>query len=293
MTCVKKNFMRRVVTTVALAAVIVAVDAVPAFADAKSKLAQEAAEYVMQKFGRQVVREGTETLATRIEVYALRHGDEFYAAIRKVGPTAFRLVEEGGEHAPQVIAVLSRYGEDGAVWVVSRPRAMQLFLQHGEEAAAVMATTRGVAEPALATFGKPSVGAFKALSTGQNVRRLAMVAEGGELAATGRSTEILDIIAKYGNPAMEFLWRHKEVLASGALLAAFIADPEPYIRGAKDITQVLAENAVRPLEEAAGAAATQAAKNIDSTKVACLAVIVAAILVASRWLLKSLGRRCS
>jgi len=212
-------------STIVLALFLLLAGSPPAHADGKSKLAQEAADYVLQRFGRQVAKGGAQTLARRIESYAARHGDEFYAVIRKVGPRAFRLVEEAGEHAPKVVRVLSRLGEDGAVWVVSRPRGMKLFLKHGEEAAAVLAKTHGVAEPAVAALGKPAVHAFQSLTTGQSARRLAMLAsEGGELAATGRATEILGILAKYGDPAMDFLWRHKGVLASSAVLTALIAD---------------------------------------------------------------------
>jgi hypothetical protein len=276
---------RRVVVIALLPALLWSAGASPSYADAKSTLAVDAAEYVVQRFGRQAVREGTESLAARIEVYAARHGDEFYAAVRKVGPSAFRLVEEGGEHAPQVVGILSRYGEDGAVWVVSRPRAMNLFLEHGEEAAAVLAKTRGVAEPAIAALGKPSVNAFASLTTGQSARRLAMLAEGGELTASGRASDVLGVIAKYGDPAMDFLWRHKEVFASGALLAAFIADPEPFINGVKDITKAVVEEAAKPLAEASGKiaidVASVAVRNIDWNLVfkGLLAILLVFVIV--------------
>jgi hypothetical protein len=268
----------------------------PALADAKSRLAKEAAEYVMQRFGRQVAKEGVGSLAGKIESYAARHGDGFYAAVRRVGPRAFRLVEEAGEHSPQVVGVLSRFGEDGAVWVVSRPRAMKLFLQHGEEAAAVLAKTHGVAEPVVVALGKPAVTAFESLATKQSARRLAMMAsEGGELAAIGRTPEVLGIIGKYGDPAMEFLWRHKGVLTSGVVLAAFIADPGPYISGAREITQVLAENTVKPLAEVPGTiareAADEVAKGTNWTFVFGLGVVALSGLAALRAWRKS--RTCN
>ena len=40
----------------------------------------------------------------------------------------------------------------------------------------------------------------------------------GELAAIGRTPELLGVIAKYGDPAMDFIWRNKVVLAGGARL---------------------------------------------------------------------------
>jgi len=283
------------VAIVSAVTLLMAAGTPPVHADGKSKVAQEAAEYIAQKFGRQAAKEGIETLAAKIESYAARHGDGFYAAVRRVGPSAFRLVEEGGEHAPQVIRILSRFGEDGAVWVAARPRAMKLVLKHGEEAAAVLAKTHGVAEPAVAALGKPAVNAFESLATGQSARRLAMMAsEGGELAATGRAAELLDIIAKYGDPAMDFLWRHKGVLASGVALTSFIANPEPFISGAKDITDVLAENAVKPLAEVpatlAREAAGEAARNTNWTVIFSVVVLVLGGLAALR--LRRKSRTC-
>jgi len=275
----------------AILALLVAIGISPAYADVKSKAAQEAAEYLMQRFVGQVAKEGVETLTRKIEDYAARHGEDFYQAIRKVGPQAFQLVEEAGEQAPQAVRVLSRFGEDGAVWVASRPKAMNLVVQHGEEAAAALVKHQGIAEPVIEQLGMPAVKALEAVGA-QGGRRLAMLAsEGGELAATERMPELLAVIAKYGDPAMDFVWKHKGVLGSGVALVAFLADPEPFITGAKDITKVLAENTVKPLAEVpatvAREAAGEAARGTNWTIVFGLIVVVAASLVAFRMRLKS------
>jgi sarcosine oxidase gamma subunit len=287
-----ERVMRRTVAILLALTFLLATGVPPARADGKSRLAREAADYVMQRFGRQAVKEGAETLAARIENYAARHGEEFIQAVKKVGPGAFQLVEEAGEHGPQVAGILARHGEPAAVWVVSRPQAMKLFLQHGEEAAAVLAKTSGVAEPAIQKLGKPAISAFESLGTGQNVRRLAMVAsEGGELTAIGHTPELLGVISKYGDPAMDFVWRHKGVLASGVVLTAFLANPEPFISGAKDITQVVAENTVKPIAEVpatvAREAAGEVARGTNWTIVFALGVLAAGGLVALRMRLKT------
>jgi hypothetical protein len=283
-------------TIVVMLLVQVATDSQLARADAKSKAAREVADYVLQRFGRKAVVEGAETLAGKIESYAARHGDDFLRAVKNVGPSAFRLVEEAGEHAPQVVGLLAREGEHGAVWVASRPKAMQLFLQHGEEAASVLAKTRGAAEPAIATFGKPAIGAFGSLGTPQNVRRLAMMAsEGGELAQIGRAPEVLGVLAKYGDPALEFVWHHKAIFFSATVLAAFLADPQPFISGARDITEVVAENAVKPIAEVpatvAREAAGEVARGTNWTVIFGLAVLTLGSLAALRSWRKS--RTCN
>jgi len=70
-------------------------------ADIRTKTAREAAEYVFRKFGKEVAEEGVETLSRKIEMLAIKHGDDAFEAVRKIGPRTFRLVEEAGEHGAQ------------------------------------------------------------------------------------------------------------------------------------------------------------------------------------------------
>ena len=115
-------------------------------AGARTKAAQEAAEYILRKFGRKAVKEGTETLARKIEVFAARHGGDFITAVRRVGPRAIPMVSGAGEHASKAVKILARHGEKGAAWIVSRPKAMRMVLQHGDGATAHLAS---VVEPVL------------------------------------------------------------------------------------------------------------------------------------------------
>ena len=78
----------RPTTILIMAGVLLAGPASLARADIRSKAAREAAEYVLRKFGVKVAEEGTETLARRITTAAARHGDEVFAAVRRVGPKA-------------------------------------------------------------------------------------------------------------------------------------------------------------------------------------------------------------
>jgi hypothetical protein len=255
-----------------------------AFAQAKAKLSQETAEFVLRKFGREAAKDGVSALARRIERVAITHGDDVFKAVRLVGPRGLHLIEEAGAHSRQVARLLAVHGEHGAVFVASRPRAMQLVLRHGEEAAAALVKSRGVALPAVESLGKPAIRAFQAIGSPQNARRLAMMAsEGGELARIGRTPEILAVIEKYGDKAMQFVWRHKGELAVTAALAAFLAEPEPFINGAKDITQAVA----KPLAEVPAIAAREGAAEVarkTNWTIVFLAIIAALTLLAgARW----------
>ncbi len=246
--------MRRLFLPLALLAALAAAPGA-ARADLRSKAAREAAEYVMERFGRTAAREGTETLADRIAAGAARHGDDTIAAVRKVGPKALALADEAGEQAPAALRLLSRHGEDAAVWVLRRPAGMKLLARHGDEAAEALVKHKGLAEPVIERLGGPAVGAFRAVGP-QGGRRLAMMAQGGELAAIGRTPEVMGVIARLGDPAMDFIWRNKAALAVATTLTAFLAHPEAFIEGTNRLAGTVAEDAVRPVvEEAAGALA--------------------------------------
>ena len=279
---------KTVLTTLAALALV----APQAMAGGKVKMAQETAEFVLRKFGREAAKDGAEALARQIERAAAAHGDDVFRAIRKVGPRGLHLIEEAGTHAKPVARLLAAHGEHGAVYIASRPKALQLVLRHGEEAAAVLVKSRGVALPAVESFGKPAVRAFKAIGTAQNARRLAMMAaEGGELANLAHAEELLAVIEKYGDKAMEFVWKHKGALAVGATLTAFLAEPDAFINGAKDLTQITTENVVKPVVQPLAEvpktivkeSAAEVARKTNWTLVFLAIIAALALLAAAKW----------
>lgn len=253
----EKQLIARLVPAVILGLILSAAPAVRA--DAKSQAAKEVAEYVLQRFGRQVVREGTEVLARKIEMAAARHGSEVFEAVRKVGPRALPLLEQAGAHSRQAARIMAQHGERGATWVVSRPQALKLVLEHGDGAADVLVKhAGGIAEPVVERFGARAVRALEATAP-QGGRRLAMMMADGELTKIGRTEELLGVVAKYGDPAMDWIWRNKGSLAVGTTLAAFLASPETFLNAAQGMTKTVAENAVRPLAEVPGAVVKEGA----------------------------------
>ena len=236
----------RPTTILIMAGVLLAGPASLARADIRSKAAREAAEYVLRKFGVKVAEEGTETLARRITTAAARHGDEVFAAVRRVGPKALTLADEAGEQAPRALRLLARHGDDAAVWVLKRPKGMGLVSRLGDDAAEVLVKHKGLAEPVLEQVGTPAVKALGAVGS-QSGRRLAMMAEGGELAALGHSPEVMDVIARYGDPAMDFIWRNKGPLAVGTALTAFLANPKPFIDGTTHLAGTVGDAVVKPV----------------------------------------------
>jgi len=213
-------------------------------AQGKVQLAREIAVELFERFGVRMARSVPE-LTARIESLTARYGEEALVAARRGGPSAISLMESAGANGAKAARVLAVHGEQGASRVLSRPTAMKQFLEHGEEAAGVLIRHPGVAEPLIERGGMQAVKALSTLGP-QSGRRLTMMME-GELANAAHHRAILEVVARHGEKAVEFMWQHKAALAGGAALTVFLANPEPFLNGARDIASVVGENVVKPV----------------------------------------------
>jgi hypothetical protein len=213
-------------------------------AQGKVQLAREIAVELFERFGVRMARSVPE-LTARIESLTARYGEEALVAARRGGPSAISLMESAGANGAKAARVLAVHGEQGASRVLSRPTAMKQFLEHGEEAAGVLIRHPGVAEPLIERGGMQAVKALSTLGP-QSGRRLTMMME-GELANAAHHRAILEVVTRHGEKAVEFMWQHKAALAGGAALTVFLANPEPFLNGARDIASVVGENVVKPV----------------------------------------------
>ena len=62
-----------------------------------------------------------------------------------------------------------------------------------------------------------------------------MMIEDGVIKTGEQSAGLLGVVEKYGDKAMEFIWKHKGALAVGAGLTAFLHDPAPFIEGGTNL----------------------------------------------------------
>jgi hypothetical protein len=249
----------------------------PARAGVASRAAEETAEAVLRTFGKEVAEEGTETLARRLERLALDHGEEALAAARRTGPAGIRAIEEAAENSDEVIKFLVRHGED-ALWVTAKPGRLALFTKYGEDAGAAMVRHRQIAQTLIEDFGSPAARAMKSVAS-RNARRLVMIAEDSQLRHLARTNEVLEVVGRYGDRAMDFIWQHKGALAVSTVLAAFLADPEPFINGTRDITKIAAENVGKPLAEVPAAIAQGVAQGTNWTPVVLAGLGVGTVLL--------------
>ena len=230
----------RIAIMTLLACGFLASGATAARADLWTKAASETAEYALKKFGVEAVQEGSEALSKKIAAAAARHGDDALSAVRKVGPKALTLADEAGENAPRVMRLLAHHGDDAA-HMISNPRSMALFAKYGDDAAEVLIKHKGIAADLMESAGDDAIKALGVVGP-RNGRRIAMMAKDGGPEMAG----LMGVVARHGDPAMEFIWKHKATLAGGAALAAFVANPEPFINGTNQLATTVGENAIKP-----------------------------------------------
>lgn len=244
---------RRALTLTTLAVVLLG-PACPAEAG-RTKAIRELAR-LFARGGSRAAGESAEALTKQFTRAVARHGDDALPAIRRVGPQAVRLADEAGEHGPGVMRLLKQYGPEASA-IAGNPKAMQLVARHGDEAAGVLVRTHGVGLPLIARHGDSAVKALRPLGA-RSVRRLAILNDSGELARIGRTDEVLGVIGRYGDAACRFVWEHKAELAVATTLAAFLANPEPFINGtatlAAGVTDAVAEHVAAPIATAAAPA---------------------------------------
>ncbi len=96
-----------------------------------------------------------------------------------------------------------------------------------------------------------------------------------------RGAELCQVVGAWGEKGMEFVWKQKGALATTTVLAAFLADPAPFITGLRDLSEIVAENAIRPIAEIPGEVAREAAKGINWTLIVLVAMLLGAIALVT------------
>jgi hypothetical protein len=236
----------------------------------KTKALREAAERVVKGGGASSLDDATR----RLRVLERTHGPGVVEAVKRSGHAGMRAIERAGPQADVAVRVLAEHGDDG-VRVASDAAALRLISRHGDDAARALVRHPGVAGGLITRHGTPAAEVLASLSS-RNARRLALLSDEGALTRAGRSDDVFALLIRRGDTAMDFLWRHKGVLAGGAALAAFLAQPDPYIEGIESLAQNFGDDFSAP----AVAAATEAGRRTNWTLLGLVSIGLSAIAVA-------------
>jgi hypothetical protein len=145
------------------------------------------------------------------------------------------VIQEAGENGLDAVKLINRYGDD-AVWVISKPKGMAIFVKYGDDGAKALIKHKGIAEEVIEANGSSAVKALNAVGA-REARQIAMLQKDGVIQAGKQGDDLLDVIARYGDKGMDFVWRNKAALATAAVLGTFIANPEPYIDGSVNLAK--------------------------------------------------------
>jgi len=235
---------------------------------------REAVEFVTKKFSREAAQEGTEVLAKKLEQAAAKYGDEALDAARKVGPQALKAIDDAGQYGATAARAMARHGDEAVAAVARNPKALETAAKYGDDAVDVMVKHKEIAEGLIRESGESAIKALKNLGDDGAVQ-LANLAREPATRALAQNSKLLDVVARYGDRAMNFIWRNKGGLAVAAGLAAFLADPEPFIDGTRELAAVVGENVVRPVVD-------RAAAGIDWMVVAIGVLVIVGLLLVMR-----------
>jgi hypothetical protein len=230
----------------------------------QSAAARKAAREIAEAFGREALEHAEPRIARLIEAF----GDDAVRALRRAGPAAVPLLEKYGAAG---VRVLGKWGDDGLRLLAAEgDEAVEALARYGDGAVEFMVRHPGVGKDLIRHFGAD---ALRAQASTEGVILLNRLAE--PIRASGRAQELLRVVERFGDRACQFLWRNKGTVFAAALLAAFLADPKPYIEGLKEL-----------VVEPASSAAQEAVRRTDWTPV----VLAAVILAMAPWLIRSLRK---
>jgi len=202
-------------------------------AQSMSTGARETAKFILKKFGRGAGGESIEEITKATGAAVVKYGDDALPLLQKSGHAGFSALEQAGPKAPDVIKLFASRGDE-SIWVISNPKKLAIFIHHGDSAADALLKHPGIADDLIGRFGKDAVGAMNSVSR-QSAQRLSMIADDGLLSGTSRGPELLTVVRKHGDEAMDFIWKHKKSLAVASVLTTFLDDPQAYISATKQL----------------------------------------------------------
>jgi len=191
----------------------------------------------LESFGKYLAKSGAKAAPSTLratETLIASHGDDALKAANAVGWKAVgEAAEAAGKQAPDVVKFMARRGKD-SIHIISKPEKLAIFLKYGDEGAEALLRHKGIAETLIQAGGKPAVDALVKIGP-RGGRQLAMLADDATTASLAKDPRLLEVVAKFGDRAMQFIWDNKGALAVAGTLTAFVANPEPFINGAVEM----------------------------------------------------------
>lgn len=194
------------------------------------RLTREAVKLLLRKG----VQESAEVLTKKVGKLVTQYGDDAAKAILRGGPGALHCLEKAAaSEGPALARMIARHGEK-ALPVLGKSAGKNLALRYGDDALQAMMRHSGIAEPLIGKYGKAMAKCLPRISP-RNARRLEMLRRDGTFDAITHLDRFLEVVFRYSDRAVDFVWRNKEKVFAAAILIRFLSDPEPYLEGRREL----------------------------------------------------------
>ena len=100
-------------------ALLLAVSSKAGIAGTLSTGAGQAAEFILQRFGKRVPTQTIDEVAAAVSSATAKYGDEAVPFLKASGHAGFDALEQAGAKAPDVIKLYVKRGNE-AVWIISK-----------------------------------------------------------------------------------------------------------------------------------------------------------------------------
>lgn len=234
-----------IVVTIALSLVV---NANAALASAVTSVVKEAEKHLARKAGRVLGGEVIEHGAKETAEFLAKHGEQGAALLRRFGP---EVAQQAARHGDDVARLCAGLGDDAARYALrNMEQALPIWRRFGTAGVEMFAKHPGLGGRALETFGKDAVALGSKLSAErlQQVLILAAKCDGKQ-----RQT-LLEAVLKHGDAVLDFLWRNKATLLTGAAIYGLLKEYETRNEasdGVKQEARVTRQNGVSRLAELA------------------------------------------
>ncbi|MEQ1697872.1 MAG: hypothetical protein ABL901_18725 [Hyphomicrobiaceae bacterium] len=206
-------------------------------AHAYGNVAARTALSMMRSAGYRAAAQGMRGIATtmlsrQLTRLGTRHGIHALRLARVSGPNGMRILASVGDNGVARLASTARTrGLVNTLYLMERPQTLKLVVQHGDEAASALLKHPGLAADAIEKFGSIGAQAIDKLDKPAARQFTKFLVD----QSPAQAPKLVEIIEKYGTPAMNFIWNNKGALAVTTGAAAFYNDPEPFINGTKTL----------------------------------------------------------
>lgn len=182
-----------------------------------SLVVKELLEYFSNKFSRELVEQGGKSGVEKLTREVIeRYGDEIVPLLRKSGPRALKMIDAYGDDA---VRMITKYGDDGLTVLRTTGReVVPLVKKYGDETMEVCIKHPELGKELATGFGSKGIQMAKKLTTPGVIKTVRMTSR---IKDSGKAKEIIEIILKYGEKAVNHIDKHK--------MLYFVAAPTGYI----------------------------------------------------------------